>query len=213
MAGSVVLNPSLPLYATSLKPALLKSHRNEVYSADAIKLLTNSADYLSRSQILNRNAQAIADLAHAYSLSHRGQGPPVLVRRVLYPPYTSTLANYQAYMCQSAGDGKRAEEIFEPGYGCLLSIEFVDKPTAIAFFDNLHVHKGPHLGAHLTLALPYNEMVWGSPEIVEEGYHAGYGLGLEQVRISVGLEDVEELLAVHRHAFEAAAATTTSTSV
>ncbi|KAM7208102.1 vacuolar transporter chaperone 4 [Naviculisporaceae sp. PSN 640] len=205
MAGSVILNPSLPFYTTAFKPALKSQHKNELYSGDATKLLVNSADYLSRSAILNRNAQAIADLAFSYSSSSTDtNNKKVLVKTVLYPTYSPTLANYQQYMRQAQASLDEKGEKFHPGHGCLLSIEFIDKPTAIKFYDSLHVHKGPHLGAHLTLAMPYNEMVWGNEEIVREGYHMGYGLHLEQVRVSVGLEDEEELLAVFRAAFEAA---------
>ena len=66
------------------------------------------------------------------------------------------------------------------------------------------MHKGPHLGAHLTLAMPFNEMVWGSRELVDVDYHVAYGLRGEQVRVSVGLEEEGELVEVFREAFEAA---------
>lgn len=216
MGGSITLNPSSPFYLSQLKPALSGSHKNEYYAGDAAKLLSNSADYLSRSTILNRNARAIADLAFSYSSSSSSSSPSQangnapnstngggggggggIVRSVLYPPYTPTLQNYTALTRPPTPE-------FTPGHGCLLSIEFIDKETAIRFYNNLHVHKGPHLGAHLTLAMPYNEMVWGSEEIVKEGYHAGYGLLREQVRVSVGLEKEEELVEVFRAAFGAA---------
>lgn len=65
------------------------------------------------------------------------------------------------------------------------------------------MHCGPHLGAHRTLALPFNALVFGK-EPQEARYHAGYGARPEQVRLSVGLEDEGELVAAVELALERA---------
>ncbi|KAF7355565.1 Pyridoxal phosphate-dependent transferase [Mycena sanguinolenta] len=181
MGGSIILNPSSRNY-----PALKKFHRetfhNEYFSGDAEKMLANSADYLARSTILNRNAAAIAGFFQA----HVGNaGSPV--RKVLYPSVSDTSANYAAVMRPATAE-------FTPGYGCLLSIEFTTLAAARAFYDNLHVHQGPHLGAHRTIAFSYN-IIW-EKEGEDREFHAGYGARVEQVRIAVGLEGVEELIEV-----------------
>ncbi|KAK7038173.1 putative cystathionine gamma-synthase protein [Favolaschia claudopus] len=185
MGGSVVLNPSFPFY-TPLKNVYQEAFHNEIFAGDVEHLLANSADYLARSATLNRNAKAVADLLQ------RHVGPGSAVTQVLYPPHSDTAANYTTFM-------RPATETFNAGYGCLLSVEFASRDAARAFYDHLQVHQGPHLGAHLTLAMNYNEWVLGKdPEDFE--YHIGYGLKREQVRISVGLEEVEELVQVFEEA-------------
>ncbi|KAJ6515588.1 pyridoxal phosphate-dependent transferase [Mycena sanguinolenta] len=191
MGGSIILNPSSRHF-----PVLTKFHReafhNGYFAGDAEKLLANSADYLPRSTILNRNAAAIADLFQA----HIGKADsPVL--KVLYPSVSDTAANYAAFMRPATAE-------FTPGYGCLLSIDFTTLAAARAFYDNLQVHKGPHLGAHRTIALNYNVTLGTDPETVQ--YQAGYGLRREQVRISTGLEEVGELVEVFEQALEFAMA-------
>ncbi|KAF7355568.1 Pyridoxal phosphate-dependent transferase [Mycena sanguinolenta] len=191
MGGSVILNPSSRSYP-ALKKVYQATFHNEYFAGDAEKMLANSADYLGRSTILNRNAAAITDLLQA----HVGKvGSPVL--KVLYPSVCDTAANYAAFMRPATAE-------FTPGYGCLLSIDFTTLAAARAFYDNLQVNKGPHLGAHRTLAFNYNSTLGTDPEEVQ--YQAGYGLRREQVRISPGLEEVSELIEVFEDALKFAVA-------
>lgn len=89
MAGSVVLNPLAPSYA-ALQPLLASLFHNELFAGDAAVLLANSADYLARTAVLNRNAAAIAGL-----LARRAADDPGSpIRAVLYPTTSDTLANY-----------------------------------------------------------------------------------------------------------------------
>lgn len=158
MAGSAVLNPLSPFY-TSMKQIISSTFQNEFFAADADALLANSSNYLARSTILNRNAAALADC-----FATRAADPDSPVKRVLYPTKSDTRDNYEAFMRKTTPE-------FTPGYGCLLAVEFEDLATARAFYDNLQLHCGPHLGAHLTLALPFNALANGrTPE--EAKYHA-----------------------------------------
>lgn len=158
MAGSAVLNPLSPFY-TSMKQIMSSTFHNEFFAADAEALLANSNNYLARSTILNRNAAALADY-----FATRAADPDSPVKQVLYPTKSDTRDNYEAFMRKTTLE-------FTPGYGCLLAVEFEDLATARAFYDNLQLHCGPHLGAHLTLALPFNALANGrTPEEVK--YHA-----------------------------------------
>ncbi|KAF7355616.1 putative cystathionine gamma-synthase protein [Mycena sanguinolenta] len=181
-----------PPTITRRSKGFTEAFRHEYFAGDAEKLLSNSADHLPRSTILNRNAAAIADLLQV----HVGMaGSPVL--KVLYPSVSDTVANCAAFM-------RPATTEFTPGYGYLLSIDFTTLATARAFYDNLHMHHGPHLGAHLTLAFNYNDCVLGK-EWEEFKYQVEYGLRTqrrEQVRIAVGLEEVGELVPVFEEALK-----------
>lgn len=182
MCGSVVLNPLSRLYRPLLRPAFAAGFRNELAAADAEALLANSEDYMARSAVLNRNAAAVA----AYLSSRASSSSPI--KQVLYPTTSDTRQNYESFMRVPTPD-------FTPGYGCLLSVDFKTAGAARAFFDDIQFHCGPHLGGHRTLAMPFNATMFGAdPE--QAAYHAAYGAGQEQVRISVGLEDEGEVLAV-----------------
>ena len=85
---------------------------------------------------------------------------------------------------------RRATDAFRPGYGCLFTVEFEAVNVAARFYDNLDIHKGSSLGADVTLALPYVQMVLQQ----EKEWAAGHGLRETIVRFSVGLEDKHDLL-------------------
>ncbi|KAK4210352.1 hypothetical protein QBC37DRAFT_428922 [Rhypophila decipiens] len=54
----------------------------------------------------------------------------------------------------------------------------------------MEVHKGPSLGAHVTLAQPYVQTVFAR----EKKWARSYGLSEAIVRISVGVEEASELV-------------------
>jgi cystathionine gamma-synthase len=185
MAGSVVLNPNMSSYST-LKSLFSKGFHNEFFALDADHLFKNSDDYLPRSQILNRNAETMAAYFQALA-----EDPKMPVSKVCYPPYSPGSKNLLPFLRKST------PEFPKIGYGGLLSVEFETTDELIVFYDNLDFHDGPHLGAHLTLTLPYNAMIYGKdkPE-----YHESYGMSPNQLRISVGLEDEAYLLDVCKKA-------------
>jgi len=116
---------------------------------------------------------------------------PTPLSSVYYPETCHSSANYRRHL--------RANVTGQPhlaGFGGLFTVEFVNIPTATAFFDALNVHKGPSLGAQYTLAQPYVQTVFQK----EKAWAATYGLKETIVRISVGLEDKELL----KNAFVAA---------
>ncbi|KAK3950388.1 pyridoxal phosphate-dependent transferase [Pseudoneurospora amorphoporcata] len=223
MAGSILLSPS-SRYHSLLLSTLTITHNNTLSPPDASRLLSNSQSYLSRSATHNLNAQMLASLLHTYSTTtHQSEQSPRVISRVLYPTTMSSSPGggknyYLHYMRSPPPSGSTppssspslatplaeldldGNESFTPGFGCLLSIDFPSKRIARAFYDNLHVHQGPHLGAHLTLALPFNDLLWGGGDEQTKRYHAGYGAVGEQVRVSVGLEEWEELKAVFEYA-------------
>lgn len=145
-------------------------------------MLSNSDDYLPRTAILNRNAAAMAKHLHAHA-----KDPSTPIARVLYP---SLLPDYEVYRARLR---KPTPELPEPAAGCLMSVEFDSVAAARAFYDRLAFYPGPHLGAHRTLSFAYNLLAF-SKHPDEAAYHRSYGILEEMVRISAGLEDVQDLL-------------------
>ena len=187
MAASAVLSPLSARYS-ELKVLFNTSYRNDFFAGDAEALEKNSRNYLERSGVMNNNAAKLVEY-----LQTEAENPASPVKKVYYPTVDDTLAKYRDFMRPQTSE-------FAPGYGCLFSVEFESEETTIAFYDNLHVHQGPHLGAHLTLALAYTMGVYGK----ELEWAAQYNMRPEQIRISVGLEDTQNLLADFRIAVEAA---------
>jgi cystathionine gamma-synthase len=187
MAASAVLNPSSSRYP-ELKDIFKQFYHNDMYNADAEVLEKNSRNYMERSVTLNNNSARIAEY-----LQSQVSNPSSSVAKVYYPSVSSSKPNYEARMRKKTAD-------FTPGYGCLLSIEFDSVESIIAFYDNLNVHHGPHLGAHLTLAMPYVKGLYGK----ELDWASKYALSETQIRIAPGLEDIELLLEDFKIAVKAA---------
>ena len=187
MGASAVLNPSSSSYA-ELKNMFKEFYHNDYYNGDADVLDHNSRDYMSRSAVLNRNAERLVEY-----LQSQATNPSSAVSKVYYPTVDPSRPNYEVRM------RKKTEE-FTPGYGCLFSVEFEGVGATKGFYDNLHVHHGPHLGAHLTLALPYVKGLYGK----QLDWAGKYGLKETQVRIAVGLEDTEVLLQTFKNAVHVA---------
>ena len=187
MGGSVVLNPNGRQYS-QLKHVCQEHFVNELFSGDVQALQRNSRDYFERSKKLNDNGVAVAKLFQSFA-----HNPSSAVSAIAHPSLGPGKEYYEAFM-------RPATSEFAPGYGCLLSVEFESIESTVAFYDNLQVHQGPHLGANLSLALPYvkaihsKEMAWMSES----------GMNERMVRISVGLEETDELLRVFTAAVEEA---------
>ena len=177
-----------------LKPAFHKLHRNELFVEDAQVLLSNSHDFLQRTIILNRNAQAMAEFLHK-SISL----PNSPIREVQYPSLLPSKPNYDVVLRPSTPDLPR------PGYGCLLSVEFNSLETAIAFYNRCGFYPSPHLGGHVTIMLAYNLIIFGK-KAEEREYMRGLGAKEESIRISAGLESEEDLIDTLKDALEAAIA-------
>ncbi|KAK1834771.1 putative cystathionine gamma-synthase protein [Podospora conica] len=186
LAGSLILSPLSAHHAPLLSH--LTPFHNALSAPDADQLLSNSSDLLPRTAILNRNAAALAVLFASHPLT-----------TPLYPPYLPSGANYAARLRLPA------PELPEPGYGCLLSVNFASVAKAKRFYEVVALHKGPHLGAHETIVFNYNEAVFGEWE-EESEYHAGYGIVKEQIRVAVGLEEEGVLVETVKAALDAVVA-------
>jgi len=106
---------------------------------------------------------------------------------VFYPKCNPSRDNYEAF--RSA----------EGGYGGLLSVVFHDDNHAVTFYDAIETAKGPSLGTNFTLTSPYTILA----HYTEMEWAAKYGVEKGLVRISVGLEDQDQLVETFKHALEA----------
>jgi len=190
MGGSLVLNPKLRHYQ-ALKDHLLSTYEDIYYGEDAIYMERNSRDFRRRVHVINDNTEAVCDFLRSRSVAGGGESPAI--KDVLYPKW-STRENYDKCRVK-ASDGTATG-----GFGGLFSLTFTSTDVSSAFFDTLPINKGPSLGTNFTLACPYtilahyDELEWAAKFGVEEGL----------VRVSIGMENKEDLLGMFEKALIAA---------
>ncbi|MEM7147881.1 MAG: PLP-dependent transferase [Verrucomicrobiota bacterium] len=167
MGGSVILRES-SVFRDEFASFLKAEAPEDLYGSDAAVLAVNSRDFVERVEEKNRTGEAIYEY-----LSDHPQ-----VERVWYPKGCATQGAYDAVRREGGG------------YSCLLSFVLKDAATTTpGFYDALRISKGPSLGTNYSLVCPYtllayyNELEWAE----------GCGVSRYLVRLSVGLEGVEEL--------------------
>ena len=183
MAASAALNPSTAKYG-ELKALFTEKYVNRFYSGDGEVLEKNSRDYMERSATYNTNAETLVKYLQSLVENEKSS-----VAKVYYPLTSPTLSYYKSRMRATTPE-------FTPGYGCLFTVELKTVEATQAFYNNVNVHHGPHLGAHLTLALPYAKALYGK----QLDWAAERDLRETQLRISVGLEKAEDLVQTFKDA-------------
>lgn len=121
-----------------------------------------------RVQKCNKNALPLIDILTGHPF----------VAQVNFPTTVPTAEIYKRHMRK------------EGGYGNTLSIVFHDPVNAQRFYNCLDVCKGSSFGTNFTLAIPFVQLAnyWSQDKV------AKHGLRRDIVRISVGLEDGEEIV-------------------
>ncbi|KAF3387527.1 hypothetical protein F1880_001518 [Penicillium rolfsii] len=76
------------------------------------------------------------------------------------------------------------------GYGFLFGVIFREPASAVVFYDNLDVWKGPTVGTKLLISIPYSALAHAK----EQDWAAAHGVPKHIVRLSVGLENYSDLV-------------------
>ncbi|EMD35676.1 hypothetical protein CERSUDRAFT_116407 [Gelatoporia subvermispora B] len=192
MGGSLVLNPQGRHYA-ALKAHMAQTYEDVYFDEDAIYMERNSRDFQQRIEVVDGNTLAVCTLLRERSIVGGSTDAHTVVKDVFYPRW-QTAEHYEK--CRRP-DG---------GYGGLFSITFTTTAASRAFFDALRCHKGPSLGTNFTLACPYTILA----HFLELDWAAQYGVEEGLVRVSVGMEERQELLKIFEDALLAAEATVES---
>jgi len=177
MGGSVLLNPRSKYYDT-LHARLDAEWEDILFPADISVLAANCGDFVERVKYCSHTAIAVAELLSRHPTVQKVHYPSLVPTRYLYDRYRRP-------------DG---------GYGYVLSVVFHDPEVGVKFYDNLDVCKGTSIGANFTLAVPYAQLAhFRELDLAERN-----GVPKHIVRISVGCDDTEKLLARVRDALAAA---------
>ncbi|ABN67744.2 cystathionine gamma-synthase [Scheffersomyces stipitis CBS 6054] len=179
MAGSLVLNPASPMYH-ALKEYFNREYEDLFWAQDALWLERNSRDFAERSAKIDRTSWLTVQLL---------QKSP-LISKVYYPKISESKQYYDEIKTATGG------------YGGLISFLFKEPHQAVAFFNAVNLHKGPSLGTNFTLACPYAILA----HYQELDEIAKWDVDRNLIRISIGLEDPDELLDVLQKSLDIAAA-------
>ena len=166
MGGALVCNPRSPYYR-ELKVIAASLHEELLWIEDAVVLESQINSFPERMRTHNRNGLAIAERLRSHPA----------VEQIWYPKWSFD----EAYEAVRRPDG---------GWGSLLT--FLPKNAEIAaplIYDKLQVCKGPSLGTSFTLACPFTMLA----HYTELEWAEACGVPRNLIRISVGLEDVDEL--------------------
>lgn len=196
----MVVNPASPYYS-KLREELERSYEDCYWGEDAVFLERNSRDFARRVHSIDDNAEAVCDWLRNKSLELYPDSGSVL-KKVWYPKYV-TPEHYET--CRVKGDSTRHHA---GGYGGLFSLTFSSLKASQTFFDTLECSKGPSLGTNFTLACPYTILA----HYLELDWAAKYGVEAGLVRVSVGMESRDELLAMFATALATAQATVHETA-
>lgn len=177
MGGSAIFNPRGHYYP-SLKKVADAEYEDTYWGEDIMFMERNSRHFVSRIESINDNAEVICDILRSHPL----------VNTVYYPKYNPTKVFYDD--CRTPNGG----------YGGLLSFTFHEVKHGVAFYDRIETAKGPSLGTNFTLTSPYVILA----HFLELDWAAQFGIPADLIRISVGLEDAEDLKARFAVALKAA---------
>jgi cystathionine gamma-synthase len=166
MGGSAIMNPRGQYYHL-LKQAAKAEYEDNYWAEDVIFMERNSRHFVSRIERINDNAEVICNVLQKHPL----------VKDVYYPKYSASRKYYDD--CRTPNGG----------YGGLLSFTFHETARAVAFYDRIETAKGPSLGTNFTLTSPYVILA----HFLELDWAAQFGIPADLIRISVGLEDADDL--------------------
>ncbi|KAG9293327.1 hypothetical protein G9A89_007573 [Geosiphon pyriformis] len=175
MGGGLILNPQRRHYK-KLKETLKLEYEDLFWAEDVIFLERNSRTFRERIAKINANAESLCDFLC--------KSPKV---KKIYYPKLITSEIYSQYM-RTKGS-----------YGGLFSVTFHNDLASQQFFDALPIAKGPSLGTNFTLACPYTILA----HYMELDWAAKFGIEKGLIRVSVGLEDKEKLLATFQTGLDA----------
>ncbi|CZT02708.1 related to cystathionine beta-lyases/cystathionine gamma-synthases [Rhynchosporium agropyri] len=167
--GSVIINPASRYYNTVHSALQARYQPAFVFPLDTKALRHNCQHVRWRAQRCNENALSVAQMLHGHPL----------IKRLNYPYFDESLPVYQSLMREGGG------------YGCVMGVIFHDENVAHRFYDMLNVPKGSSFGTNFTIAVPFALLV----HYYNRDRVAAHGLPEHIIRISVGLENVEDIKA------------------
>ena len=178
MGGAVVVKPETEV-GTAILENLSEEYEDRLWAEDAGILERNSRDFSVRMNRINSTTETLCDVLK--------KNP--FIDQLFYPKFT-TCDHYNAFK--------------KPGRGYSGVFSIVVKNAAnntAKFFDSLMISKGPSLGTNFSLACPYTILA----HYHEIDFVTSHGVSKELIRVSVGLEEADDLISRFNQALTACA--------
>jgi cystathionine gamma-synthase len=166
MGGALICNPRSPLHA-ELRAIATRQHEELLWGEDAAVLDAQARGFPERMAQHNRGGLLLAERLRQHPA----------VERVWYPRWENREA-YNAVRRPAGGWG-----------GLITFLPRRAEVTSPRIYDRLALCKGPSLGTVFTLVCPFTMLA----HYAELDWAEGCGVSRYLIRISVGLEDPEEL--------------------
>ncbi|KAE8389071.1 pyridoxal phosphate-dependent transferase [Aspergillus alliaceus] len=167
--GGLVVNPGSRHYSR-IHATLCAEYESTFFPMDVDVLRNNSKDLVWRMKRCSDSALYLVDLFQSHTS----------IAQVNHPSTSPTRSLYRRLMREGGS------------YGNVLSVVFREPRNAEHFYNTLNVCKGTSFGANFTLALPYVQLA----NYLTRDKVGKYGVPQHIIRLSVGLEDKEQLLQV-----------------
>ncbi|KAJ6580578.1 pyridoxal phosphate-dependent transferase [Mycena sp. CBHHK59/15] len=167
LGGALMLNPASQFYE-EFKAHMEATYEDSYFDSDALVMEMNSREFVQRTAVVNRNAEALADMLYARSVMGGAQNS--ILQAVHYPKYRTreTYDRFRNPLAAKAG-------LATTGFGGLLSVTFTSLDAAKRFYSALKCYKGPTVGTVFTLAtaftaiaVPPDNVQWAEDHGVEE---------------------------------------------
>lgn len=176
MGGAVICNPRSPLY-DDLKSRVSARHEELLWGEDARVIDLQARGFPGRMRRHNRHGLLLAERLRAHPA----------IERVWYPKWEF----HEAYNAVRRPEG---------GWGSLITfLPVAAEKQSPRIYDRLACCKGPSLGTIFTLACPFTLLA----HYTELDWAESCGVSRYLIRISVGLEDPDELWQRIERALEA----------
>ncbi|KAJ5958675.1 uncharacterized protein N7479_005825 [Penicillium vulpinum] len=166
--GSLVINPGSRHHDT-IKAALFANYEETYFPLDNLTRIENCKDMPWRVKRCNESTIPLVNLLSSHPS----------IATVHHPSTAPSSSLYQSVMRKGGG------------YGNVLSIIFHRPDSAEYFYNIIDVCKGSSFGTNFTLVIPYVQLAnyWNRDKVPK------YGVPQHILRISVGLEDSDRLVA------------------
>ncbi|QGA16782.1 hypothetical protein EYB26_004452 [Talaromyces marneffei] len=165
--GNLIVNPASRAHDLITAAIQARYEHACVFPLDIETLEHNSRHLVWRAKRCNKNTLPVVQMLKSHPL----------IKRVNHPSIDESLPIYKSLMRKNGG------------YGNVLSIIFHDERIAHHFYDNLDLPKGSSFGTNFTIAVPFALLV----HYYNRDKVAAHGLPEHIIRISIGLENVEEI--------------------
>lgn len=176
-AGSLVINEKSPMFKELSLLYSAIGGQDTLYDADAVALAKNCQDFPERMSKANQTTKKLIDFLKRHPK----------VARIYFPSTNAEADGFKDPGLELFKKDAQGNQWF----GGMFSMDLVDPEiTAIPFYNNMRLNKGPSLGCNFSLLCSYAMLA----HYDELDWVESLGISRYIMRVSVGQEEPEDLI-------------------